>query len=480
MVLQRELENPIWGTAHPGDTIEISIAGKTVSTRANKDGNWRTKIAALPAGGPHTLRVSGKNEVQIKDVLVGEVWMCSGQSNMAWTVNNSNRAEVEIASANFPEIRMITVQKNGTQIPQNNIEGEWTVCSPKTVGDFSAVGYFYGRRLHTALEVPIGLINNAWGGSSAEAWVPRDTLEADGSYHDMLNYWDKRIAEFDQEKHQAYIQKYEQWIAKGRLAPRMRAPSSLDDPRGRKRPANIYNGMVYPTQGYGMKGVIWYQGESNADRAAQHLQLFPLLVKTWRERWQQGNFPFYWVQLADFGMETDKPGDDSWAEFRDSQTSSLDVIPNSGQAVIIDLGEGRDIHPRNKQSVADRLVRWPLVNDYGFEMASQSPRYKSMTVNGSKVRITLEYVSSGGLWSFDTKEIVGFSIAGKDQKFVWAQARILDKNTIEVWSDELSEPVAVRYGWSKNPRVNLYDRNGLPVTPFRTDEWEWLSEGKTY
>ncbi|MBK1879120.1 sialate O-acetylesterase [Pelagicoccus mobilis] len=478
MVIQRDQENPIWGTAEANEKIKISIGGKKVSTKADKEGNWRTELPAFPAGGPHTITIKGSSTVSIEDVLVGEVWFCSGQSNMEWPVRLSYGAEVEATAANHPKIRFLHVPNHGTDQPQDNFEGQWEVCSPDTAPHFSAVGYYYGQTLHAALGVPIGLIDNAWGGSAAEAWVPREKLENDGRFEEMLNHWDERVTNFDQVAYEDYVKRYNEWAASGFKGEPMEWNKTVHPITGQHRPSNIYNGMVHPLSGYGIRGVIWYQGESNGDRAEQYRHLFPLMVETWRDNWGQGDFPFYWVQLADWQEEVDTPGDSGWAELREAQTLSMDVLPNSGQAVIIDIGEGRDIHPRNKKTVASRLVRWPLANIHGHDISYQSPRYSYSEINGNRIRVTLDHVSGGGLWAFDTQEIKGFSIAGEDQSFVWAQAKIIDQNTIEVWSDEIELPVAVRYGWAQNPVINLFDRNGLPVTPFRTDDWPVTSTGK--
>lgn len=397
---------------------------------------------------------------------------------MQWPVEQSYGAAVEIAAANFPRIRLLTVKQLGTNVPQDNIEGRWQVCSPETVPPFSAVGYYYGQLLHQALGVPVGLIDNSWGGSTAEAWISLSALEASGEYEEMLELWDELVENFDPIEFEDYKKRYKAWAAGGYKGPPMEWHRTVHPIDGQITPANIYNGMVHPLKGYGIRGVIWYQGESNRARAEQYRKLFPFLVEQWRKEWNQGDFPFYWIQLADFGNEIDVPVDDEWAELREAQTLSMDVLSNSGQAVIIDLGEGRDIHPRNKKTVASRLARWPLANDYGFDIACQSPRYKEMEIVGSKVRIMLDHVSAGGLWSFDTHEVIGFSIAGEDRGFVWAKARIIDRNTVEVWSDEVDGPVAVRYGWAQNPKLNLFDRNGLPVTPFRTDDWPMVTAGK--
>ena len=248
---------------------------------------------------------------------------------------------------------------------------------------------------------------------------------------------------------------------------------------GNQRPGNIFNGVLHPTIGYGIRGAIWYQGESNASRAHQYRDLFPLMIQHWRDLWQQGEFPFYYVQLADFRDENPEPGDSDWAELREAQTMTMDKLDEVGQAVIVDIGEGRDIHPRNKQMVANRLARWALANDYGYDIHHRSPTYQSMERKGNI--ITLEFTNVGqGLYSFDTREPQGFAIAGEDRKFAWAKARIVSENKVEVWNDNISHPVAVRYAWADNPVCNLFSREGLPLTPFRTDDWPGITVGRHY
>ncbi|MEO0510655.1 MAG: sialate O-acetylesterase [Verrucomicrobiota bacterium] len=468
MVLQRDHSNPVWGKAEPGQSVTVQIAGQQHMAKADSTGKWKLSLDPMSAGGPHELVIDAGETRKFRDVLVGEVWFCSGQSNMQWSVAQSNNAEVEIASANFPELRVITVPRVGTQEPQEDFEGQWDKCTPETIADFSAVGYFFGRRLHHALGVPIGLIDNAWGASVAEAWVPREVLERYERYDAYIADFDKRCVEFPPVLAR-WEQRMQKWIDGGRKG---KQPKQPRDPRsGQHRPANIFNGMVYPTIGYGLRGMIWYQGESNSSRAADYRHLFPLLITTLRERWGQGDFPFYWVQIADFQAESDTPQDHGWAFLRESQTMTLDAVPNGGQAVIIDAGEGRDIHPGDKQTVANRLVRHALARDYGFDIAYESPRYRDMEINGNKALLTFGSVSDGGLYTFDVKEPIGFAIAGADRQFVWADAKLVGKNQVEVWSDQVAEPVAVRYAWAVNPVCNLYDRNGLAVTPFRTDAW---------
>lgn len=467
MVLQRDQANLVWGKADAGENVTVTIHGQEHATAADADGNWRVRLDPMNVGGPHRLTVRGDNEVVFEDVLVGEVWICSGQSNMRWSVSNSDHRDLEIHSANYPDIRLITLPNVGTPEPQFDFEGEWKVCSPETVGDFSAVGYFFGRRLYNTLEVPIGLINTAWGGSAIEAWLPREVMDAAGDYAELLADWDKRMAGYTDDVHAKAVATYEAWKADGSPGNSRRPPR---DPRtGNHRPGNIYNGVLKPIVGYGIRGNIWYQGESNAGRARQYRTLFPLLITTMRELWGQGDFAFYWVQLADYQQEVDVPTGNGWAELREAQTMTLS-LPNTGEAVIIDVGEGRDIHPRDKQTVANRLVRHALVKDYGYDMACESPRFSSMKIDGGVATLTFENVATT-LYAFDTPRVQGFAVAGEDQKFVWADAKIIGKNQVEVWSDQIPEPVAVRYGFEVNPVVNLYDREGLPVTPFRTDEW---------
>lgn len=475
MVLQRDQANPVWGRASPGEKVSVSIDGQSHSATASEGGTWRVDLEPLKVGGPYELQIKGSNTITFSDVLVGEVWVCSGQSNMQWSVKVSADAELEIASANYPEIRLITVPRVGTQEPQDNFNGSWSACSPQTVVEFSAVGYAFGKRLHNTLGVPIGLIDNAWGGSAVEAWIPRNVLEAEGKYDELLESWDQKAAAFTDEVFAAKVKEYKDWVAAGKSGNNRRYPNDIR--ASNHRPANIFNGVLHPTIGYGIRGAIWYQGESNASRAYQYRDLFPLMINTWRAKWDQGDFPFYWVQLADFRAEIDEPAESDWAELREAQTMTLS-LPNTGQAVIIDAGEGRDIHPRDKKTVANRLARIALARDYGVEMAWQSPSYDSMQINGNTATINFKHVSKSGLYTFDVREAIGFQIAGEDKKFVWANATLDGKTKVKVSSPEVSNPVAVRYAWADNPVANLQDRNGLPVTPFRTDDWPSMTINK--
>ena len=409
MVLQREQANPVWGKADPGEVVAVSIGDQTHSTEANADGAWRIKLDPLPVGGPYELTIKGSNTIQLKDILVGEVWICSGQSNMSWSLKGINNAEVEIASANYPQIRLITVPHVGTQIPQDDFDGQWKVCQPDSAKYFSAIGYLFGRRIHNTTGVPVGLINNAWGGSSAEAWVPREVLESDERYSQLLKNWEKKIADYPDAAQQERIAKYEAWVTGGKQGKTMWPPRDYRE--GQNRPANLFNGVLLPTIGYGIRGVIWYQGESNGSQPEQYRHLFPLLITTWRDLWQQGDFPFYWVQLADFMPESEVKNQSNWAELREAQTMTL-ALPNTGEAVIINSGSARDIHPRNKQPAANRLARWALARDYGYDIAYQSPTFSEIEISEGVALVTFDHVSKDGLYAFDVETVHGFTIAG--------------------------------------------------------------------
>ena len=462
MVLQQGQKNKVWGLAEAGEAVTVAINGQNQTATAAADGTWHVFIDPVPVGGPYALTVKGKNEIKFSDVLVGEVWVCSGQSNMQWSVNNSNDPDIEKLAAKYPKIRMINFPQVGTQeVKWSHDDRKWMVCTPDTVGGFSAVGYFFARQLHQTLGVPVGMINNAWGGSACEAWIRRDVLNSDPLYKPLMDRWTQMES------------KYAELVAKGNDLndeQKKQLQGLQNQMGGNSRPANIYSGVLKSHIGYGIKGAIWYQGESNAGRAYQYRDLFPLMIKNWRDDWGQGDFSFYWAQLADFQNEQPQPVESAWAELREAQTMTMSKLPKTGEAVIIDIGEGKDIHPKNKVDVGRRLARWALAKDYGVAIPYHSPQYKSHAKADNKIVLTFDHVD-GGWRPFDVKEPRGFAIAGEDKKFVWATANLLKDNTIEVYSDQVTNPVAVRYGWADNPVVNLFDGAGLPLTPFRTDDW---------
>jgi len=475
MVLQRDQSDRVWGWADAGEKVSVAINGQVKKAEANQDGKWTVTLDPMAAGGPYSLTVNGKNTIVLDDVLVGEVWVCSGQSNMQLDVRGAIDGDLEALTAKYPRIRLISVPQVGTQEPQVDFKGKWELCTPETAKGFSAVGYFFGRQLHETLGVPIGLIDDSWGGSACEAWVRRDLLEADKKYEPILAHW-KSLEANPTEANAAYKKRLDEWKlavekAKEEKKPVPRRPNGPEDElRGNHRPGNLYNGVLKPTIGYGMRGVIWYQGESNVGTARLYRDLFPLMIKNWRDDWGIGDFSFYWVQLADYLPEKPQPTDSPWAELREAQTMTMSKLPNTGEAVIIDLGEAQDIHPRDKQNVAKRLARWALARDYKIDVAYRSPLYRSMEKKGDKIVVSFDHVD-GGLKAFDVPEISGFTVAGEDRKFVSASAKLVGKDQIEVSAEGVTDPVAVRYDWADNPTGNLYSQVGLPVTPFRTDDW---------
>jgi len=503
MVLQRGQSCPIWGWASPNAYINLIFAGKTYQTKANQQGGWRIKLDPLEASFKQQTmiiaegrsngfsRVRKNFSIQLKNqpgaliyenILVGEVWLCSGQSNMQWGVSSSDDSDLETLSANYPNIRLISVPQVGTQVPQKDFEGSWEAVNKQSSASFSAVGYYFGRRLHQILQVPVGLIDNSWGGSACEAWIPKDRLMIHPIAQPYMMEWREKERNYDFDAlTKSYFEKLAKWKAEkanGSTSRPPRAPRNLMT--GQHRPGNLFNGVLHPIIGYGIKGAIWYQGESNAGRAFAYREIFPLMVQSWRQAWGQGDFSFYWTQLADFRPESIVPNDSSWAELRESQTICLRKLNHTGEAVIIDTGEGRDIHPRNKQTVANRLLRHALAKDYGQKIPYESPKYKSMEIKGSKIIINFNHAGAG-LYCFDSKAPTGFAICGEDLKFAWASAKLIGKDRVEVWADSITAPIAVRYAWADNPVCNLYLRDGgvtLPVTPFRTDSFPLTTMGK--
>ena len=477
MVLQRDMPAPIWGTASPGEKVSVAVAGQEVSTTAGDDGRWLVKLPPLKAGGPFEMTVAGRNTITRKDILVGEVWICSGQSNMVWWVRASANAEQEAAAANYPQIRLFTVKAVTASQPRPDTEGTWQPCSPKTVPDFSAVAYFFGRHLHKELGVPVGLINTAWGGTPAESWMSRAAMESDPEFRPILDRWSRQVAD-SAAAMRDYAQKVTQWVedvqkadAAGRPLPA--APQPPNDARSSPhRPSVLFNAMIHPLIPFAIRGAIWYQGESNAGRAYQYRKLFPAMIQDWRRAWGQGDFPFLYVQLANFMKAQDQPGVSAWAELREAQTMTL-ALPNTAMAVTIDVGDAADIHPKNKQDVGKRLALAALARAYGRDIPYSGPLYQSMKVEGDSVRLRFQHVD-GGLVAQGGEPLRGFAIAGDDRNFVWADAKI-DGNTIVVRSDKVARPVAVRYAWADNPVCNLFNKAGLPASPFRTDDWPGIT-----
>ena len=437
MVLQQKIPLPIWGTAEAGEEVTVSIGDNTASTKAGADGKWSVKLKEMSAGGPHELIVKGKNELALTDVLIGEVWVASGQSNMEWSVAASANSQEEIAAAKYPNIRLFHVKKTPAVTPQSEVvlDREWSECSPATIGNFSAVAYFFGRHIHKELSVPVGLINTSWGGTAIEPWTPIAGFESVESLKDI-----------------------------GEQAKAQQAkPEGVAANHG--APTHLYNGMVHALVPFGIRGALWYQGESNRGQGVAYEQRMHALINGWRTVWNQGDFPFLFVQLAPYKYGPTDP-QNLLPQIWEAQAKTL-AMKNTGMAVTTDITNLTDIHPKNKQDVGKRLALWALAKSYGkSDLVYSGPLYKSMKVEGNKVRIEFNQVG-GGLKARDGKPLSWFTIAGKEGDFVEATATI-EGNSVIVSNDKIAEPAAVRFGWDQLAEPNLMNAEGLPASPFRT------------
>ncbi|HKG59349.1 MAG TPA: sialate O-acetylesterase [Pyrinomonadaceae bacterium] len=628
MVLQQGIKVRIWGSANAGEHVAVTFDKKTSSIIADKQGRWHVLLGPFKAGGPFELTVKGDNVLTVKNVLVGEVWLCSGQSNMEWPLLNTTNGAETVAQASNSEIRLFTVEKHTAASPLADVEGHWVVTTPDEAAHFSAVGYFFGRELYQHLKVPIGLIHSSWGGTPAEAWTSSEALRSSPELTPILDRYESSLNAQSQTK-AAYAQALAQWEEKnlyldgenkgealgyaspsistagwtqmelpkqieaagllidgaiwfrkvvelpaswsgkdlvlnltpiddydvtyfngtkvgstGRetpnsyMAPRRygvpgslvrsgrnviavrvfdsageggfgrggafligpagAAESQLISLRGtwdykvelalepkhpdwgtrpeavgasnQNNPSVLYNAMIAALVPFSIRGVIWYQGESNAGRAYQYRTLFPVMIRDWRSAWGR-EFPFYFVQLANWRARRAQPDESDWAELREAQAMTLRE-PQTGMAVTIDIGDGNELHPRNKLDVGRRLAAWALAVTYGEKIIPSGPLFHRYTIEGDKVRISFKY--NAGLKTSDGGPVKGFAIAGEDRRFVWADARI-DGDTVIVSAPTVSKPVAVRYAWADNPIVNLYNGAGLPASPFRTDAWPGIT-----
>lgn len=647
MVLQRDARVPIWGWAAPDEAITVTLGPQSASTAAGADGRWRVDLdLANSASGPFDLVVRGATTITVRDVLVGEVWLASGQSNMEWPLKDSLDAESELAASENPQMREFRVTPVASAVPLDDCEGKWVVAGPKTVGDFSAVAYFFGKCLQRELRGPVGIIHSSWGATPAEAWTSRESLDTvpalaantrrhldEAANHDAARQkflpafadWLRRYDREDRAMPSAAAfaapdLSTEDWIPvrldaplsapdlpetgaiwfrrevvispdemRERLARRKALDLDLGDVTGfeevywngellgatspatfpglrysraytvplekirtgrnvlavrvfaplasptfaaspvhppgttggewrakaeyafpplepaaravaptpprvpwppRKYGAHNFNGMIAPLIPYALRGAIWYQGEGNAGRAVQYRAAFPLLIEDWRRRWQRGDFPFYFCQIANWREKAAQPGESESAELREAQHLAL-RLPHTGEAVLIDLGEARDVHPRNKRDVGERLARIALARDYGKDVAWSGPVFQSMQQEGDKIRLRFRH-AEGGLAAaplppvYDLQTLLrqtaplvrhaphgaleGFAICGPDRRWVWAGAEI-EGDTVLVGADAVRDPVAVRYGWADNPTCNLVNGAGLPASPFRTDDF---------
>lgn len=459
MVLQQGMRVPVWGWAHEGEAVTIRFRGQIVKTTA-KDGQWMVNLRSLKPGGPDTLTVEGRNRIVLKDVLVGEVWVCSGQSNMEWPLERTFEPEQAIAAAHFPDIRFFKVPKTKLASPTNDTAAAWAPCSPETARSFSAVAYYFARDLQRARAVPVGLIGSYWGGSPAEAWMSEKALARDTSYkQELAKHYDQIWS--------AHDEAMRKWELARKEGKQPQAPNW--------KLSQLYNGMIAPLIPYAIRGAIWYQGESNAGRAHQYRTLFPDMIQNWRSDWGQGNFPFLAVQLAPFKAIQSEPGESDWAELREAQWLATTALPNVGMAVITDVGEEKDIHPRKKAPVGERLAIAARGIAYGEKLEYSGPIYKNIKVTGNQAILSFAHVGRG----LESRggPLTGFAICGKDKKFVWGKAEIRG-DTVVVSSPKVSRPVAVRYGWADFPVVNLWNKDGLPASPFRTDDFPMITAPK--
>lgn len=616
MVLQRDKSIPIWGWADANEKIEIKFNKQIKSTKADKNGKWTIQLEAEKAGGPYELLIKGKNKIVIKNVLVGEVWICSGQSNMAFTVSEAANAEKEINDANNFYIRAFTVSRNVSSLPLDDVKaGKWEVCNKNTVGNFTAVGYFFAKKIYSELKIPIGLIHTSWGGTGSETWTSRDAFESSEEFKEMIAEMPnvnldsiskvfnksvaKRVEELQGSKiNPAKAEMFKEFAFNDSSWPELNAPeawesqdlgefdgvvwlrktitlsaneagkmatielSKIDDedityvngieigrnnnwdarrnysiPAGilkegkntisirvvdggggggiydesndfkitigdkiiplkgkwkyqveavksdispNSYPSLLFNAMVNPLIPFAFEGVLWYQGETNAWRAQQYKKAFPLLINDWRKKWNQGNFPFYFVQISSFNETNGNSNNGSmWAELREAQTQTL-KLPNTGMCVTTDIGDPNDIHPKNKQDVGKRLAAIALKNVYKQNIVCAGPTFKSMNIQGNKIVISFENIGSGLSTPDKYGYLKGFEIAGEDKVFYFAKAQI-ENDKVVIYSEKVQNPVAIHYGWADDASENnLFNKEGFPANSFRTDNWKNVTETIKY
>lgn len=438
MLLQRDMDAPIWGWTAPGGQVTVDFSGQTKKAKADKTGKWMVRLSPLKTNAKaSTMKItSGEETITVKNILVGEVWLCSGQSNMEWTLSKSEGGKDEAAEADFPNIRLYKIgARTSVPEPLDECPGDWKVCSPESTPPFSGVAYFFGKKLHKDLNIPIGLVQSAWGGSTAQAWTPTSYLSA---YPELAP-----IAEREK----------------------------IKKPAANHASSHLYNGMLHPLIPFAIRGAIWYQGESNVGNAYEYRTLFPVMIHSWRETWNQKakDFPFYFVEIAPYQYgKRDPSRAGALSELREAQTLAMQWVANTGMAGTIDIGNTTNIHPTNKLDVGNRLARWALVKDYGKNMEYIGPLYDKMTKEDGKIRIELTHAN--GLKTSDGEAPTCFTIAGRNKKFVPAQAKI-ENGGITVWSDAIKRPVAVRFAWNETDVPNLVNSAGLPAPSFRTDTW---------
>jgi sialate O-acetylesterase len=488
MVLQRDKPVSIWGWAEPKTEVHVLLHGKLEKTMADEQGTWRVALPAMKANseGANLVIENQSDRLEIKNVLIGEVWFASGQSNMAFVLKNSQDATEDIAAAKHPGIRMFLATNTPASEPQSDIEGSWSVCTPETAGSFSAVAYFFAKKIHEETGLPVGIIKSCWGGKRCECYTSREAMLSNEHGKKMIAELDEQSAKFDsagaKEKYQVQLEKWQKQSAQIRAenkgkekSAQKRIPRRPQPPKAPNRnegnPTVLYNGMIHPFVGYTMRGAIWYQGEANCrtNLAPIYQEMFTLMIEDWRARWND-DFAFYFVQLANFKKPTVEPGIDSeWATVQNQQRLTLE-LPGTGMATINDVGAANDIHPKDKKTVGQRLARWALKNQYGQNVVVSGPLFESTKLEGDRAIVKFTHLGNG-LSTRDGKSPQRFELAGADKKWHWATAKI-EGDSVVCTSPAVPKPVAVRYAWAANPEgANLINSEGLPASLFRSDDW---------
>jgi sialate O-acetylesterase len=492
MILQRDRPIVVWGWGTPSENVRVSLAEQTTETKVAQDGRWTCTFKPMAASAnPTEMKIQATNEILLKDILVGDVWLCSGQSNMEWGLGGCDAPE-DIQTANFPLIRHFGVEANFAASPQPNVKGRWNVCKPETVPGFTAVGFYFARRVQEETGIPIGLLRSSVGGTNIECWMSQETLMNTPALQPYAKVMRDSLAQYQNDLREV-IPKVELWTKQSRDAistgDQVPMPPAIPEfPFGEKmfrpRCVTLHNGMIHPLKPFALKGGLWYQGENNAGNPAdgfQYIEKKRAMINDWRQWFGDPDLPFYFVQLAAWQKPTNEPGlADGWAFFRDAQRQCLS-LPHTGMVVAIDVGDADDIHPKNKYDVGERLARWALANEYSKPTEVSGPLFRSLKIDGNKAIIDFDHVGSGLVAGSKTGRnpvefsesipLKRFAIAGQDRKWYWAEAKI-EGNRVVCSHPSVPDPVAIRYAFSMNPQgANLYNRDGLPASPFRTDDW---------
>lgn len=483
MVLQRDHAIPIWGKADAGEVVQVRFGHQTKKATADQNGQWRINLDPLRANSsPETMMISGKNTIELRNILVGEVWLVSGQSNMQFTLAESKDGDAAVAAADHPLIRLFNVSRQVAFRHRTGPLGTWQPTTPASAKEFSAAGYYFGVELEKELHIPIGLIDSSFGGSQAEAWTPIKYLRVSDDLRPCIErekIWNEERPRVKAE----YEQQMQQWraaveTAKASGAPPPSQPRVPDALREYRIAASIYDRMIAPLIPFAMRGAFWYQGESNEGRGQQYEILLPTMIKAWRERWGEGDFPFGIVQLPNFHDVKPAPADDPWSFLREAQRRTAIKTPKAGLIVTIDIGEAHNGHPKNKLDIGKRMCRWALADVYGQKITKSGPMLRAAKISNNKIILTFQDAGEG-LRTRDSGRLSEFAIAGSDHQWHWAEGRIVGKDRVEVWSDAVAQPEAVRYAFNSNPQnPNLTNETNLPAAPFRTDDWPGPTDGK--